>query len=88
VAESGEIGSLQQCEGLQQDGPLAPGAASEDFEVAKAAALGRTHRRAVFGEILCRKEAALLLHVGDDLAGDIAAIERIARRFETSLAAA
>ena len=89
VAESGEIGFLEQCgEGLRPDGSLAPGAASEDFEVAKASALGRAHRRAIFREIFGRQEAPLLLHEGDDLAGDVAAIKGVAGRFETRLPAA
>jgi hypothetical protein len=73
---------------LQQDGSLTPGAAGEDFEVAKAAALGRADRRVVFGEIFGRQEPALLLHKGDDLAGDVAPIEGVAGRFESGLAVA
>src|ERR1700730_17514713 len=49
--------------------------------------LGRTHRRAVLGEVLGRQEPALLFHEGDDLAGDVAAVESIACRFEPGLAA-
>ena len=61
VAEAGEIGALEQGQGLQQHRPLAPGAAGEDFEIAKPAALGRADRRMVLGEILGRQQPALLL---------------------------
>src|SRR5204862_3501585 len=66
---------------------LAPGAAGEDFEIAEAAALGRPDRRMIAGEVLGREEAAFGLHKGDDLLGDVAAIEGVARRFEPGIAA-
>src|SRR5439155_3306268 len=66
---------------------LAPGAAGEDFEIAKAAPLRWADRRVVAGEVLGREEAAFGLHKGDDLLGDVAAIERVARRFEPGVPA-
>ena len=43
LTETREIGSLEQCQGLQKNGSLAPGAAGEDFEIAKAIGLGNSH---------------------------------------------
>src|SRR5262249_9671400 len=80
LPEAGEIGALEQCQSLQQDRPLAPSAASEDFEIAEPAALRRADRRAVLGEVLGREKTAFLSHEGDNLAGDVAAVERVARR--------
>ena len=61
MAEAGEVDALKQRQGLQQHRPLAPGAAGEDVEIAKAAALRRADRRAVFGQVLGRQQPALLL---------------------------
>src|SRR5205085_1493802 len=82
-----DVGAFEQGQGLQQDRALAPGAAGEDFEIAKAAALGRPDRRMIAGEVLGREEATLGLHKGDDLLGDVSAIEGVARRFEPGIAA-
>ena len=87
VAERLDIGAFEQRQSLQQDRSLAPGAAGEDFEIAEAAALGRPDRRMIAGEVLGREEAAFGLHKGDDLLGDVAAIEGVARRFEPGIAA-
>ena len=88
VAERLQVLAFEQRQCLQQHRALAPGAAGEDFEVAKAAALGRADRRAVFGEVLGREQPTLFLHEGDNLPGDVAAIERITRSFEAGLSAA
>ena len=87
MAEGLEVGAFEQGQGLQQDRPLAPGAAGEDFEIAKAAAFGRADRRVVIGQILGRQQPALVLHKGDDLFGDVAAVERVVRRLQAGLAA-
>ena len=88
LPETGKIGPLEQCEGLQQDRSLAPCPAGDDFEISEATALRWTDRRAVIGEIFGREEPAFLLHEGDDLTGDVAAVEGIACRFEAGFAAA
>ena len=88
MTEAREIGAFQQSQRLQQDWSLAPRAASKDFEIAKVAPLGRANRRAILGEVFGREQPALLFHEGDDFARDVAAVERVARRFEPGLAAA
>jgi hypothetical protein len=72
VADRLDVGAFEQGQGLQQHRALAPRAASENFQVAKAAALGRADRRVVIGEIVGRQQPALFLVEGDEFLGDIA----------------
>src|SRR5207237_5255991 len=72
---------------FEQYGPLAPGTAGVDLELAESGLRRRLDRHAEAREILCAQQALVLPVIGEDRLRDVAAVERVARRLEPGLTA-
>ena len=78
VAEGGEVDPVEEARHLGQRRPLAPRPAGVDLDLAEARDDRLLDRALVFGEVLHRQPAAVLLVVADHGPREVAAVEGVA----------
>ncbi len=88
VACATQVHAAQDVQRFQDHRPLRPWSAAINIEAAKPDPARRFDRTAEAGEIILGDPAAILRLMAQDRAGDVAAIERVARRLQAGKAIA
>ncbi len=83
-AERGDVVPLEEIQGHRHERTLRPRSACVHVDAAVRRMDRRLDRDAVGGEILRRKRAALLLHMGHDLPGDVSGVDGVTRGHDRS----